>query len=661
MVEDARTLERAARLLSYPAAHQHVSPTDEPQFSDAERRIALALAQAVLPFSGRIPGGDLESVARLERFASRQGETFFRGVRASLWAVEASTLGRRGRPFSRLSGEERMAALEAWSQAGPRGLRWLLRAVVTPLKAAHFDDPRVFAEVGCRYSVEPPKPERERFMEQVTNGREIDEDLELECDVVVVGTGAGGAAAAYELARRGRAVLMLEDGDYHRRDSFAARAQPAFQKMYLGRGTTIALGNVAAPVWAGRAVGGSTVINSGTCYRTPAHTFRLWAEQHGLGEISAATLGPYYERVEQMLGVAEAPAEHLGGPARVIARGAQLMGLAHGPLRRNAPDCDGQGVCCFGCPTGAKRSTDVSYVPEALKRGAQLVTGARVERVDVTRGRARGVSGRLASGRRLSVRAQAVVVAAGAFSTPLLLRRSGVCVRSPWLGKNLSIHPAAKVMAEFTETIDMSRGIPQSYSIDQWAEEGLMFEGGSTPIDITALGVPWVGRRFMHLMDRFMNLATFGFMIQDESRGEVRQGPRGSPLIFYNLSRKDTARMQRGIEILSEVFLRAGARRVLPLVHGCDELASEAGLARLKKMRLRPGDFEVTAFHPLGTCRMGTSPERGAIDPSHESFDTPGVYVTDGSAIPSSLGVNPQLTIMALALRAAEIIDGRLG
>ncbi len=174
------------------------------------------------------------------------------------------------------------------------------------------------------------------------------------------------------------------------------------------------------------------------------------------------------------------------------------------------------------------------------------------------------------------------------------------------------------------------------------------------------MGVPWVGRRFMELMDRFMNVAQFGFMIQDTSRGAVRAGPGGLPIITYNLSRLDTARMQRGFEILSEVFLRAGAERVLPMLVGCDEILSEADLARLRRMKLSPGDFEVTAYHPLGTCRLGTDPERSCLDPDHEAHDTPGLYVTDGSAVPSSLGVNPQMTIMALALRAAEIIDSRL-
>ena len=133
------------------------------------------------------------------------------------------------------------------------------------------------------------------------------------------------------------------------------------------------LGNVGIPVWAGRAVGGSTVVNSGTCYRAPERTFALWRRRFGLPEVfSSAGLGPYYERVEAMLQVAPAKRLHVGAIGEIIARGAAHLGYQHNVLRRNAPDCDGQGVCCFGCPTGAKRSTDVSYVPEALMRGAEL-------------------------------------------------------------------------------------------------------------------------------------------------------------------------------------------------------------------------------------------------------------------------------------------------
>jgi choline dehydrogenase-like flavoprotein len=173
------------------------------------------------------------------------------------------------------------------------------------------------------------------------------------------------------------------------------------------------------------------------------------------------------------------------------------------------------------------------------------------------------------------------------------------------------------------------------------------------------MGVPWTGPRYMEVMERYPYLATFGFMIQDESRGEVRTGPGGAPLLLYNLGEKDVRQMQRGFEILCEVYQAAGARRVLPLLPGHEEINTRAELDRLRASRVQPGDLEVAGFHPLGTCRIGED-EGSCLGPDHEVRDAKGVYVCDGSAVPSSLGVNPQMTIMALALRAAEIIDARL-
>jgi choline dehydrogenase-like flavoprotein len=382
----------------------------------------------------------------------------------------------------------------------------------------------------------------------------------------------------------------------------------------------------------------------------------------GLTDFSGDSMGPYYERVERMLQVTPAKMDLTGGVGRVIARGAEKMGLSHHPLNRNAPDCDGQGVCCFGCPTGAKRSTDVSYVPEALMRGAQLVTAAHVDGIEVVAGRARGVRGSLggsASGKRFTVKADAVVIAGGALMTPVLLKKSKL-LKSPALGKNLSIHPATKVMALFDETIDMASAIPQGYAIDSLMNEGIVFEGASTPLDVTAIAVPWVGKKYMEVMEGFRHLATFGLMIRDSSRGAVRPGPNGSPLITYNLNARDSAKLQRGLALLCEVFLAAGAKRILPFIAGAEEVRGPLDIARLRSRRLAPMDVEVTAFHPLGTARVGTDVKTSVLKPDHETHEIQSLYVTDGSAIPSSLGVNPQMTIMAMALRAAEIIDTRL-
>jgi choline dehydrogenase-like flavoprotein len=217
-------------------------------------------------------------------------------------------------------------------------------------------------------------------------------------------------------------------------------------------------------------------------------------------------------------------------------------------------------------------------------------------------------------------------------------------------------------MAVFDENIDMVTGaIPQSYAVDEFADEGLMLEGASVPPSTAAVGIWSIGKDFVDLMESYRRMALFGFMIQDHSRGRVLPGRHGSPLIVYDMSREDALRMQRGIEIASEIFLAAGAKRVYPFVTGQHAIDSQKDLDTLRARRLRPGDFEVTSYHPLGTCRMGADPARSVLTPDHQTRDVRHLYVVDGSAIPSSLGVNPQMTIMAMALRAAEIIHDRLG
>ena len=241
------------------------------------------------------------------------------------------------------------------------------------------------------------------------------------------------------------------------------------------RGVTLGNGAIFMPT--GRAVGGSTTVNSGTCLRAPDRIFRGWRRDHGL-PFSSDSMAPFYDRVEEVLGVELAAAEYLGGVARVVARGAEALGYRHGPLPRNAPGCDGQGLCCYGCPTDAKRSTNVSYVPMALKAGAQLVTSARAERVLVEGGRAVGVEAVVADGKAgLTVRARAVVVACGSLYTPVFLLKQGMANSSGQLGRNLSVHPCVAVAALFEESLRGAAGIPQGYSIDSFQDEAFSSRG----------------------------------------------------------------------------------------------------------------------------------------------------------------------------------------
>jgi choline dehydrogenase-like flavoprotein len=432
------------------------------------------------------------------------------------------------------------------------------------------------------------------------------------------------------------------------------------RKLYRDMGATLSVGNAVIPIPLGRTVGGTTAINSGTCYRTPDRVLREWAVHFGLDELSPEKLAPHFARVEATLGVAPAETRYLGGVARVIARGCDALGYKHQPLRRNAPECDGQGVCCFGCPTDAKRSTNVSYVPLALKAGATLFTGLRAERVMVDGGRAVGVvaSARLPDGgrRTLTVRARATVVSCGSLLTPLVLEASGIGTSSRQLGRNLSIHPALGVMALFDEKLDGANAIPQGYAIEQFHDEGILFEGAFAPLDLAAASFTMIGPRFVELLESYDRIACFGVMIEDVSRGRVRRGPGGRPLITYSLVDHDVARLKRAVEILARVYFAAGARTVFPLVHGFDELHDLDDVERLRRATLRARDFEITAYHPLGTARMGHDPSSSVVGPDHQVHDTAGVYVADGSVVPSSPAVNPQVTIMALATRAAEQI-----
>jgi hypothetical protein len=627
----------------------------------SERDALAALAKAAMPAGRIFPAAGPATVDKIGQFLALSPSGLQKGYRALLWAFEAAALLHHRRPLRRLDDVQLEDLLERF-RTGDYARRTLLRLLTTPLKAAHYHDRAMYAHVGCRFAALPvAQPERPRYLEErVVRADALDDHEALECDVVVIGTGAGGAVAARELAERGCAVVLLEEGEYYGRADFTGNAVEMQRKLYRDMGATLAVGNVSIPIPVGRAVGGTTVVNSGTCYRAPARIFEHWQRDLGLADFGPDAIAPFYERVEGVLGVAPADARYLGGVARVIARGCDALGYKHAPLRRNAPDCDGQGMCCFGCPTDAKRSTNVSYVPLALKAGAQLVTGARVDRILVEAGRAAGVVARSSSGKSLTVRARAVVVACGALLTPLLLERNQVGLASGQLGRNLSIHPAVAALALYDEILDGSNAIPQGYAIEEFHDEGILFEGAFAPLDIGAASFPILGRRLVELLEDYRRVACFGFLIEDSSRGRVRSGPGGRPLITYWLNAHDVARIKRGIEILSRVYFAGGAKKVMPVVNGFDELRDLHDLERFRRTKVGARDLEITAYHPLGTARMGVDPRSSVVSTDQEVHDVPGLYVMDGSVVPTSPAVNPQMTIMALATRAAMRLADRL-
>jgi choline dehydrogenase-like flavoprotein len=492
---------------------------------------------------------------------------------------------------------------------------------------------------------------------RVEDGAAIDTEVVVQADACVIGTGAGGAAVAKELAEGGMRVVMLEEGAHHRTGEFTTRPREMTARLYRDAGMTATVGNAPIVLPLGGGVGGTTTINSGTCFRTPDAVLDMWRSRFGLEQLTPDELDPYFRRVERIINVSQVPPELAGRNAAVVKRGADALGWSGDYIYRNVRGCVGSGVCVFGCPTSAKQSANMSYVPLAWQAGATTYTGTRATHIEVANRRARAVNARTTGGGRVRVETGTVIVACGAIHTPLFLRRNGLGTSSGELGDNLAIHPATGVRALFDEEIDMARGVPQSFYIDEFADERIMFEGAAGPPDYLAMSMPFSRERHRDLMLEYRHFSQFGVMVSDLSRGRVRER-FGRPEIRYDLNDDDVAAFKRGIELLCELYFAAGAHTLFPPVEQVGTLR-DGDLGPLRATELRAHQMTLMAFHPLGTARADARPAHGVVDGDLKLHDADGIYVADGSVVPSSLGVNPQITIMALASRLAFHLLGR--
>ena len=489
----------------------------------------------------------------------------------------------------------------------------------------------------------------------IVDAAQIRGERRLRADVAIVGSGAGGAPVATALARAGLRTVVLEDGEHFARERLTARPRDMTALLYRDAGQTATVGTPPIMLPLGRALGGTTLVNSGTCFRAPPQVLERWVRDLGLEALGPGALDDAYARVEDEIGVTRVTEDIAGRNALIAKRGAERLGWSGRFLDRNAPGCVGSGVCAFGCPTGAKRHVGEAYMNAAHAAGATTYTCARVRQIVMRGGRARGLEASTRGGGRLIVDAGRVVVAAGTLHTPLLLADSGLA--APQLGRNLSIHPATAAWALMDEIVDMARGVPQSYCVDEFADEGIMLEGIAGPPDYLAMAVPFSGERHRELMLRYRHVAQFGLMVSDTSRGRVLTGGLarrfGRPVVRYDLNAHDTATVARGVQRVAQLLFAAGARTVITPIGSVPELRG-GDLTPLRARRIAAGELKLMAFHPLGTARMAARPADGVLDADGRVHGVEGLYVCDGGAVPTALGVNPQLTIMALATRLAD-------
>ena len=463
-------------------------------------------------------------------------------------------------------------------------------------------------------------------------------------DVVVVGSGAGGGVVAGELAQRGRDVLLLEAGPHLTAADFTRWEAKATHDLFWPiRFAHLADGDAVAFL-AGRCVGGTTTINTKVALRAHERDVAKWHEATGLtnehGEpFGTADLAPYYDRVEQVLGVRERT--DWTKSVHTVDRGFRALDAELEPVMSYTDaTCSRCGSCMQGCATNAGKSTMNTYIAEALARGLlELRAGSTVERVLIEGGQATGVEYVDGAGERNAVHARAVVIAAGALNTPQLLRRSGL--GSDAVGKHLGLHPVRLVYGLFDEPQDAHMVYPITAHCmkHQHDEDGGFVIEGTTIQDPISFATtlcdedgPLWGQKLVDAARRFRHWVGLLAMANDENTSAVVVDEDGGERFDVEFQPAEQERIDASFDFSRRVLEAAGATQVC-----------WSGLA---------------STHVQGSCRMGDDPSRSAVDRNGESHGVKRLFVGDASLIPRTLSVNPSLTIMALATRLADHLDG---
>jgi choline dehydrogenase-like flavoprotein len=480
--------------------------------------------------------------------------------------------------------------------------------------------------------------------------------IELQTDYAVVGSGAGGATAAVTLARAGARVVVVEAGAWRDPDDYPGSIYGAMRDMLDSWGSNFTRGRAFWPILQGTVVGGSTVINSAICVRTPADVFERWQREHGVGgEALANAVWSAQEELERELHAEVVPARALGRSNLLAKRGADALGFDSHYLRRYVKACHGDGQCLQGCKADRKQSLNRNFMPEVLARGGDVLSCAPVARVLFNGERACGVRGRFRHpqsrrrGAEFVVRAsKGVIVAASATRSPLLLRRSGL--RTRMLGKGFRAHPGAAIYGCYDAPVDMNTGATQGWGSLAYREQpGFKLETLALPLDMMAGRLAGAGALLMERLTEFRHIAMWVQACRAESVGEVRAALGGKPAVYYTLSESDMRRFREGMYTLAKMHVAAGARAVLPAIHGMPYKLEPDQIDRLRDAPLDPRAYISIVSHLFGGCVMGQNPEQSVCDGDGRVHGRRGLWVVDASAIPTNLGVNPQHTIMALA------------
>ena len=622
------------------------------------------VADAIDPFIRRMPRSDrrllgvllatMEHAApaallRLRRFSDLDPVRRESWIRS--WADSAIPLRRQAAAALKALGALAFYGREeAWPEVGYDG-PWLGRVEV-PVHDA--PDIRAPAPVGGA-----PRP-------GVTPARALTRPTALRARVCVVGTGAGGGPAVARLAEAGVDVVAIEAGSHFTAADASQRELDMLPRLFRDAGlrTTADKG---IGILQGTGVGGSTLHNTGLVYDPPPGILDRWRADHGF-EYDDAALTPLVRHVRETLRAARIPEAGINANNDAMRTGAEALGWRYRVADHNRDLCSGCGYCVLGCAYNRKKNVALTWIPRAVAAGARVICDLEAVRIE-GRGRSRRVVCRTTGpegGEEVIIEAEAVVVAAGALDTPALLQRSRL--GNDRVGRGLRLHPSALVQAVMPGEVRAWRGVPQSVIIEEFADFHADGHGGFLFIALglwpgtMAASSTGIGAAHRQVMRRYPRLASCGVLLHDETEGRVDTARDGRPLARYWPHRRDRAELRRGVAALARLFLAADAEAVhlpyadAPIVTHEGELEDVLREARDDVHRI-----PLASVHPQGSCPMDGRRSRGACDPRGRLWGERGIYVADTSLFPTSVGVPPQVTTMALGLATADTVLEDLG
>jgi choline dehydrogenase-like flavoprotein len=490
----------------------------------------------------------------------------------------------------------------------------------------------------------------------------------LDADVCVIGSGAGGAVVASQLANAGKKVLVVEEGGHHTKSEFKMREDLAYPMLYQeggGRATK----DQSIALLQGRAVGGTTVVNWTTSFHTPERVLEHWQKVHGVTGFSKAELEPHWAAVEERLNVKEIPLEETNRNNRTLYDGFKALGMPVHTTRRNTRNCFKSGYCSMGCPVDAKQSMLITYLPDAVAKGAIVLSRCRVDKLVAEAGKivraecsVIGEDGYSLTGKKLTIKAKTFVLSAGAINSPAVLMRSGL--GGGMVGRRTFLHPVVGTAAKFKDPIEPFYGAPQSVCshalADRGDKVGLFIEAAPLHPMMVALASTGFGAHHHETIKQLPNLTAHIALAIDgfhpsETGGTVELRATGAPVLDYPIPPRIWEALREGLKTLARVDLAAGAESVWTAHEPAVVMRNESDIAKLDAAPYEPNRILLFSAHIMGGCMVGGDPQTSVVrggDLRHHSLTN--LHVVDGSVFPTSLGVNPQESIYGIAHLVGE-------